>query len=327
MTVKVGVIGTGFGARVVAPIFAAVDGCEVVGVVSARDEAGATALARRADVDLICVHSPPFLHGRDVGVALEAGKAVMCDKPFGLDAQDAADMLDAATRGHAVHLVNFEFRWQPARAVMRDAIARGDIGRVEHVHWFHLVNATRVPLRQYGWLFDAARGGGWIGAWGSHAVDSLRFFFGEVERVVAAERRVDVVERVDSNGIKHPCTAEDGLSATLVLDGGATVTLDSSFAAAASLPTRLTVYGDAGAIEVVGDERVTLFRADGTRDELRAPVRPAPGTDPHAAAMTPWAEAVRDSVRDGAPRPGAATFADGHACDLVLEQLRAAPVV
>ena len=69
---KVVVIGTGFGARVVAPAFAAADGCEVVEVVSPRDsDAIATAVAR-TDVDLVSVHSPPFLHAEHVRATIDA---------------------------------------------------------------------------------------------------------------------------------------------------------------------------------------------------------------------------------------------------------------
>ena len=60
--VRVGVIGTGFGASSVAPAFEATDDCAVVEVVTPRDDAAVAALCARADVDLISVHSPPFLH-------------------------------------------------------------------------------------------------------------------------------------------------------------------------------------------------------------------------------------------------------------------------
>jgi hypothetical protein len=43
--------------------------------------------------------------------------------------------------------------------------------------------------------------------------------------------------------------------------------------------------------------------------------------------MRRWTEGVRDAVDGHRAPPGAPTFADGHACDLVLDQLRAAPIV
>jgi predicted dehydrogenase len=311
VTVRIGVVGSGFGGRIVAPVFSATDGCEVLDVVSARDDAVVRALVGRDDVDLVSVHSPPFLHARDVGFALDAGKAVLCDKPFMVDASDAA-------RGDGVHLVNFEFRYQPARVIVRDALER--IGRVEHVAWSHISAGTRKPLRPYGWLFDAGSGGGWIGAWASHAVDTLRWMFGEVE-VVDAVRRLYVPER---DGRR--CTAEDGLTATLRTENGATVAIDSTYAAAVAFPPRFTVFGRDGAIECVADERVTLVHPDGRREALRAPSPPS-GADHHDAAMRAWAQVVRDCVRDGVTPPGVPTFADGLACDRVLDHLRAAPLV
>ena len=99
MTVRIGVVGTGFGARVVAPVFAETEGCEVVDVVSARDDAAVAALCARRDVDLVSVHSPPFLHVAHVRAAVDAGHAVMCDKPFGRNEAEAAEMLRVAERG------------------------------------------------------------------------------------------------------------------------------------------------------------------------------------------------------------------------------------
>lgn len=314
--VHVLVVGRGFGARVVAPTFAATEGCRVVDVVSARDEASVLAAVARPDVDLVSVHSPPFLHARDVRAALEAGKAVLCDKPFMVGAE-------VISRGSDVRLVNFEFRYEPARIVVRDAIARGTIGQVERVRWVHRSAGTRVPMRRYGWLFDASRGGGWVGAWGSHAVDSLRWLFGEVEAVVAATRSIAVPRRVDEVGVEHECTAEDGLVASLRLTGGVAVSIDSTYAAPRTSPPRLEVLGDAGALEVHADSRVTLRRPSGAVEVLFSTDRAA---EHHTVAMRAWAEVVRDSVRAGAPQPGAATFADGLACDAVLDRLRAAPL-
>jgi predicted dehydrogenase len=320
------VIGTGFGARIVAPAFAGAHGCEVVEVVSPRDtEAVARAIAR-PDVDLVSVHSPPFLHAAHVRAALQSGKAVLCDKPFALDAAEAAALVDEAAAAGAIALCNFEFRFHPVRRVLRELIRTDALGSIEHVLWTHLSAGSRVPLRRYGWLFDRARGGGWIGAWGSHAIDTIRWCFGEVAEV-DSRSRVDVGERPDDHGELHACTAEDGISARLVLDSGATVSIDSSFAASAPIPPRLTVLGADGVCEILADERVLVRRADGTREDLTPePAASAAKADRHHEPMRRFVEVVRDVVTSGEVPPGVPTFADGHACDVVLDQLRAAPV-
>src|ERR1700693_5349194 len=100
--VKVGVVGTGFGARVVAPAFAALEGCEVVEVVTARDAGAVERMCRRTDLDLVSVHSPPFVHASDVRLALASGHSVLCDKPFAMDRHEAESLLHEAAQGGGV---------------------------------------------------------------------------------------------------------------------------------------------------------------------------------------------------------------------------------
>ena len=61
-----------------------------------------------------------------------------------------------------------------------------------------------------------ALGGGWIGAWASHAVDNLRYVFGTEVVTVQALLRTDIRERPDDAGEMHLCTAEDGLTAEAI---------------------------------------------------------------------------------------------------------------
>jgi predicted dehydrogenase len=315
--VRVGVIGTGFGARVVAPVFAATEGCDVVDVVSARDSAAVAELCRR-DLDLVSVHSPPFLHAKHVRAAIVAGHHVLCDKPFGVHAGEAAEMVELADAGEVVNAVNFEFRHQPARMRVHDLVQSGAIGHVEHVQWTYTGAVFRRPLREYGWLFDRSRGGGWVGAWGSHAVDTLRWLVGEV-RGATARCRVTVPERPDHDGRAHPVDAEDAFTAWLDFESGATAVLDSSSSAAASGgPARIVVTGSEGVVELVADAKVVSRLADGTRDEF-VPAETAP--DPHLVPMRRWAELVRDAVREGEPLTP--SFADGLACRRVLDRLLA----
>jgi predicted dehydrogenase len=323
----VAVIGTGFGARVVAPTFAATEGIEVVTVVSARDEAAVAAAVSDPRVSLVSVHSPPFLHDRHVRIALDAGRSVLCDKPFTPSAAVSRRLVEDARDAPGVYLLNFEFRFDPLRERTRDLVAAGVLGSIEHVVWTHHSAGTTQPLRPYGWLFDRERGGGWIGAWASHAVDTLRFTFGEIESVVRSMPRLTVTHRPDPDDHDAPwpeCTAEDGLSALLMLDGGTTVTIDSSFAASATLPPRITVVGSDATLENVADQRLTVRDASGALDDLTIAV--VPSDDRHAGPMSAFAAAVRDAVRTGEVPPGVATFADGLACDEVLDRLRDAPM-
>jgi predicted dehydrogenase len=244
---------------------------------------------------------------------------VLCDKPFGRDRADAVAMIDAAAAAGVEGFVNLEFRWEPARRHVADLLAAGELGTIEHVTWTHVSRGSRVPLRPYGWLFDRAAGGGWLGAWGSHAIDTLRWWLGDLT-VVAAALRTDVRERPDADGHPHAVDADDGFTATLRTASGAAVVVDATFAATANLAPHIVLIGSAGVAEVVADRRVTLRRADGSRSEWTAPEVVG---DPHLVPMARWAEVVRDALRDGADAPDGTRFADGLAMVEVLDAIRA----
>ncbi len=314
---KVGVIGTGFGSRVVAGAFRE-SGCEVVDVVTARDPDAVRALCR-APVDLVAVHSPPFLHAQYVTWAVEAGHAVLCDKPFGTSMADATSMAAVAADAGVANFVNFEFRHQPARRAMADLIAAGAVGSPEHLTYVALTSGSRVPLRPWGWLFDRAKGGGWIGAFGSHAIDLVRWLLGDVRRA-GATTWVNIADRPDPDGHLHACDAEDSFVGWMELDSGATASIDSSFTAGAAVTPRIVVVGTDGAIENIGDARVVVHRRDARPETQEFPPRTG---DSHSVAMAAWAAAMRAAVLEGAPV--GPSFRDGVACMRVMEQWRKDP--
>jgi predicted dehydrogenase len=324
-TVRIGVIGTGFGGRVVAPTFEATEGCQVVDVVSPRDDRAVTALCARNDVDLISVHSPPFMHLQHVRRAIEGGHAVMCDKPFGLNPEQAEEMCDLAREAGVLNLVNFEFRYHPIRGKLRNLVLEGAAGQIEHVQWTSFMGWWRNPSRKFGWIFDASRGGGWTRAAGAHCIDYLRWTFGEIVEA-SADTRTTIPERPDADGIMQRCTAEDGVTATMRTEREVWANLDLSATAAVDLFSRVTVIGSEGVLELLNDSvheiggRILLHTPEGTSEQLR--IEPWGSVSAHDdSAMGPWLKVVRDAVRNGAAEPQSATFADGLACARVLDQL------
>src|SRR2546428_27454 len=146
MTVRVGVIGTGFARRVQLPGLRLVPEVRVTAVASGRREnAEATArehaiphvftdgaeLARSGEVDLVLVSSTPDTHARYAIAALEAGKHVLCEKPTALNAAEAKQMLDCA-RGHPRQIawIDHELRHEPNRRKVRELIGGGAGGAV-----------------------------------------------------------------------------------------------------------------------------------------------------------------------------------------------------
>jgi hypothetical protein len=110
----------------------------------------------------------------------------------------------------------------------------------------------------------------------------------------------------------------------LTLRGGAGVTIDSTFAASATLPPRITIVGSDATLENVADRRLTVRDANGARDDLAMTAGDV--DDHHVGPMRTFAASVRDAVRVGAVPDTVATFGDGLACDEILDRLRAAPL-
>ena len=320
--VRIGVIGRGFGARVVAPVFEETDGCKVVGVVSPRDEAAVAGLCARDDVDLISIHSPPFLHRDHVRRAIDGGHAVLCDKPFGRNAVEAKEMFDLARAACVVNLVNYEFRCHPVRAELRALVHSGAAGVVEHVQWSSWLSGWRTPMRKYGWVFDAEQGGGWVRAYASHNIDFLRWTFGEITDASAALRTA-IIERPDADGRAHRCTAETGFTATMRTETGVSIAIDSTATAPVERPNRVIVIGSDAILEMRSDSvhEIGGWIERHTREGSSEPFRLQQEGDNHRLEMTPWARIVRDAVRSGAAEPDSPTFADGLACAVVMDRL------
>lgn len=316
---RVGIVGTGFGSRVVAEAFRT-SGWQVADVVTARDPEGVRALCH-STVDLISIQSPPFLHAEHVTWAVDAGRAVLCDKPFGTSVEEAAGMVEAAEAAGVSNFLNFEFRHQPARMAMSEVLESGTIGSPEHLVYTAFTSGSR-PSRPWGWLFDRSLGGGWIGAFGSHAIDLVRWLLGEVADA-GAESWITVPERVDVEGGLHRCDAEDAFAGWMAFRSGATAVVDSSSTAGLPMTPRIVVTGSEGAVEDIGDARVVVHRKDGSKEQLTFDRRGGGGGDPHDDAMVAWTGAIRDSLSSG--EPTGPSFADGLACMRVMERWRRVP--
>ena len=127
MSVRIGIIGTGFARRVQLPALRLVPGVTVTAIASGSlERARAVAaefaiphafgsgeeLARASDVDLVLVSSTPDCHARQAIAALEAGKHVLCEKPMALDTRQAARMVEVAERSPGLARIDHELRYE-----------------------------------------------------------------------------------------------------------------------------------------------------------------------------------------------------------------------
>jgi predicted dehydrogenase len=348
-SIGIGIIGTGFARSTQLPGFAAAGGARLAAVASGHRENAERAarefgiahvaddwrgVVAREDVDLVSIVTPPSTHAEIALAALAAGKAVLCEKPMAMNAEETGRMWRAAGDAGRLALVDHELRFLPSRQRMRKLIRAGEIGEVRHAKFAFRSDSRASASRPWNWWSDARQGGGTLGAIGSHAVDTLHWLVGARVSHVSAVLSAHVSERADAAGALRPVTADD--EALMLLHfagvgGGApgTGVVSLSMVEAGSPAHTVEVFGTEGALREEGGRE--LWRARVGEGEWRrvetesAPLAEGMRDSEWSRGFTVFAREIVKALREGRPAvEGAATFEDGHHIQLVLDAARAA---
>ena len=295
--VKWGVLGVAnIAVEKVIPAMQRGEVCEIAAIAS-RDLGRARAAADRlgigraygsydellADFEIEAVYNPlpNELHVPWTRKALEAGKHVLCEKPIGLDANEARSLIEARERAGRLVAEAFMVRFHPQWRRGRELVAAGAIGAANAIQTFfsyRLLDPANVRNRP--------PGGGALYDIGCYAILTARYIFGaEPTRVVASLDR-------DSN-----FGTDRLISAIVEFPGGRHLT----FSAATQLSghQRATIVGEAGRIEVAipfnaPSDRPTRIMIDTGADMFggRARVEEFPISDQYALQGDAFSRAV-----------------------------------
>jgi predicted dehydrogenase len=141
------------------------------------------ALLADRDVDAVYLPLPNHLHVDWSIRALEAGKHVLCEKPIGMDAQDAERLAAAAMAHPRLKVMEaFMYRFHPQWLEAKRLVDDGRLGRLQHVHsHFSYFKLDPANIRN-----QPEAGGGGLMDIGAYAISLSRFLFGrEPVRLVA----------------------------------------------------------------------------------------------------------------------------------------------
>ena len=192
------------------------------------------ALLADPDVDAVYNPLPNGLHGLWTLRALEAGKHVLCEKPFTANASEAERVKASGEKAGLVVMEAFHWRYHPLAARMVEIARSGELGPVRHVEtWMCFPLFKRDDIR---WQLDLA-GGALMDA-GCYAVHMLRTLGGEEPDVVSAGAR----ER--SPGVDRVMRAE------LRFPKGATGRVMTSMCSSTVLRIAARVDGERGSLRV-----------------------------------------------------------------------------
>ena len=247
---RVAVIGAGFIGSVHARNVARHPATELVAVCDVNLESagklaaatGAKAVSDAAeifdskDVDAVFVCTSTNTHVDYLKRSAQAGKAVYCEKPIGLDYQEAVDAVGVVRAANVPVMLGFNRRFDPNHAALCEEVQRGEVGNLEIIQMTS--RGPNLPAISY-----LETSGGQLRDQTVHFFDLLRWIANDEAKEVFAIGAAMVDPKVAEVG------DVDTSVVTIRMNSGALCQIDSSRRTGYGYDERIEVFGSKGMIE------------------------------------------------------------------------------
>jgi len=264
----------------------------VVSAVAARDAARASEFAAKhgiaaaygsyeeliadPEVDAVYIALPNGLHGRWTRAALDAGKHVLCEKPFTANAAEATDVAARAATSDRVVMEAFHYRYHPMALRIEEIIASGELGKLERVE-----TTLCFPLPKFSDIrYDYALAGGATMDAGCYTVHMARTFGGGVPEVVSAQAKLR------DHRIDRAMTAE------LRFPGGHTGRIHCSMWSANLFQMSAKVVGERGELRAMNPVMPQMFHRLAVRSTAGKRVERFPRRPTYSYQLDAFVDAV-----------------------------------
>ena len=205
-TIKTAVLGAGFMGKVHVEQIRRLGNVEVVAVAGVSDDEatrfGATygierttsdwkSLIADKSIDAVHVCTPNALHAPMSKAALEAGKAVLCEKPLTISVAEASELVDLAAKTKLPNCINHNLRYYPAVQQARQMIAHGDLGDILVVNGTYYQDWLLYET-DYNWRVERESNGALrcMGDIGSHWMDMIQHLTGQKITALCADLQI-----------------------------------------------------------------------------------------------------------------------------------------
>jgi len=130
-----------------------------------------------SDIDCVYVASANAHHYEQVIKAAKAGKHILCEKPLSITSSEAEEMVKACEENNVQLAVNYVYRFNPLVLKAKELIEKEYIGKLVTINLNFNIDFTPGTNFRYD---KKLSGGGAIRDLGTHMIDLLRFFGGEI---------------------------------------------------------------------------------------------------------------------------------------------------
>ena len=160
-------------------------------------------LLSRPDIDAVTIASETNKHAELAVASAEAGKHIMCEKPMATTLGDCDRIIESVQQAGVKYYQIFPMRWDPANQRIKEIVQSGMLGKISmirkrHGHFYGLKWQKTDPDIWFTKL-DLAGAGAFLDE-GIHAIDWMRWIFGEPVSVVAQIDTVGSPYEVDDVG-------------------------------------------------------------------------------------------------------------------------------
>lgn len=339
--IRVGIIGTGFGTKVQAPIMGWHEGYEVRALSSVfrgnlEEVSRETGIERvygnweemldNEELDLVSVVSSPTRHREMAIRALEKGLHVLCEKPMALGAAETKDMLTKLAASKGKGFINFHWRLLPVRRKIKEMIRSNQLGKIQYIKYQGSFSGYKtLTTKEIGWLGNASEGGGMLFAIGSHMIDSLMWWMGEKIADVYADLQIHVPAYHGKEKTEHR-NADDAFQIIGHFESGTQFTADLFYSSVRGSGWTLEVHGTKGTLTMSQDEHLKVSYGDDFEEvqllSSEPPSELTPAAKSYFRAFAPMLDLVYEAVANDNVSEDLPTFEDGHRVQLVLDAVR-----
>ena len=252
-------------------------------------------MLKRNDIDAVCICTPSSLHPAQAVTAARMGKHILTEKPMAITLNGADEMIDVCRKNNVKLAVIFQRRMAGVYPKIKQAIDRAELGKL-------ILGDIYMKYYRSQQYYDSAEwrgtykydGGGALMNQGSHLIDLLQWYMGEVDTVFGyAETLARNIE------------VEDTSVAALRFKNGALGIIEGTTAVCSPIGHRLEIHGEKGTVMIEGErlKKWTLMDENGeeidmtkTDDEIAQFVK-AEDTDPttgHKNLIQDFVKAIRE---------------------------------
>lgn len=338
--IKVGIIGAGFGAKIHLPGFNQLPDVKVVGIYS-QDINKAKQIARQynisqvfttwqalvksKNIDAISIATPPFLHAKIALAAIKNNKAVLCEKPLGINASQTKLLITLAKKHNLINAVDFEWRYLPAFKILKQLLVKRPIGKIRSINMVWATGGRAGANYPINWSNYNKYGGGVLLNYASHVINYVEWLFGKINKVnglLATTKKF--------NNVSPKPNADDFTSVQFLL---------SDQIPGQILVTNVVYNGDGQRLEICGENGTIILHNKDVKDfgrnfelniyyptgqikSIKIPKLPKDNLK-YDSRLAPFAALAADFIKGiKKQRLIAPSFAEGHRTQVVLDAIK-----